>query len=151
MAGKLMHWMTAPAAAVILGAYATAANALPITYEFSADASANFGIFGTDSISGSFTYDPTNNFLSAANITVTGLYQAGEYTFDPLAQATSLIFVYGDFSAIQISFAYALGSSPDPLSNVSFCDSPTCLIEAASAFAGGTASPDLWSAQDCRA
>ena len=71
-------------ASMVMLVSASAAIASTITYQFS-DASANFGIYGTDTITGTFTYNTTTNTVLAANIAVTGLFDPGHYTTDPSA------------------------------------------------------------------
>lgn len=130
-------------ASMVMLVSASAAIASTITYQFS-DASANFGIYGTDTITGTFTYNTTTNTVLAANIAVTGLFDPGHYTTDPSATPSS-IFAYNTPShsdAIQITFVNNLGSSSDPLTNVSFYYPPFGSTDyLASAFAGGTVTP----------
>ena len=52
-------------------------------------------IVGSDTITGTFTFDPATTILSAANISVTGTFQTGEYN-EVVLSGTSAIWVATD-------------------------------------------------------
>ena len=125
---KLLISVTAASAML---AAAPRAFATPITYEFSADASATFPTGActiapcTDNISGTFTFDPTTTLLSAPDIIVTGNVEAGTYDTIPglpistgadIKAATSAL----SPTSISIVFVSPLDSTGASLSSITF-------------------------------
>ena len=110
------------------------AQATLMNYTFSG-ASGTFSFpypVGTDTISGSFSFDPTAGGPppgeeSNVSITLTGPVFAGTYTQVAATSDTFLDFLSASNSpySIGITFADFFGSSPDPLVDISIYDSAT--------------------------
>jgi hypothetical protein len=115
MAVAATAWLAAP----------TVSRASPINYVFSPDASATVsGI--TEAISGSFTFDTASNTESNVTITLSDAFHTATYAALSLARPNSSDIAAESaqplFSFIEIIFAAALSSSPDPISHLLFTE-----------------------------
>jgi hypothetical protein len=125
----------------------TPANASTITYDIGTT-TAVFGATNSNTLTGTFTIDPTNlsNF-PAIDINVTGTFFTGTYNVpggcsfcNPPGHS-----VLGTDASIHTTvalfFQNALSTSPDPITAVWFLDSATGVVREESIFASGTATP----------
>jgi hypothetical protein len=95
------------------------ATASPITYDISAGATLNWGPYGTESIYGSFTYDPATTKLIAMNVTLGAGFSPGTRTYSgALAYETTANSVSGGYPNMVLYFVSNLGNAPDALSTV---------------------------------
>jgi hypothetical protein len=105
----------------------TAAPATPITYDL-IGVSGVFSPYFTDTLTGTFTFDPSNDVTVSANIEVSGPVIPGDYTRGlQLAPLNSIIQADGspapspNFSDAVIFFwAAPLGNTPDELYQIGF-------------------------------
>jgi hypothetical protein len=95
-------------------------NASPITYDL-IGATATFGALGTDTLSGTFTFDSVAVNLSSIHVVVTGPVLPSTLSVAPGCGAggPASVFAFDSTSTIcgLLFFKTALGSSPDPLTN----------------------------------
>ena len=95
------------------------ANASPITYDL-IGVSANFAPNSTDTLTGTFTFDPSTDITDSANIEVSGPVIPGDYTLGlQLAPLNSVIQADGTIpdntaaQAVILFFSAPLGNTPD--------------------------------------
>ena len=101
-------------------------NASPITYDL-VGVTATFGIFGTDTITGIFTFDPSTDTTNSANFEVSAPYLPGAYTLGlQLAPLNSVIQADGTIAdhtaaqAVILFFDAPLMNTPDGVFQIGF-------------------------------
>jgi hypothetical protein len=104
---------------------ASPARAIPIDYTVSGTTDLTGG--GTETITGSFTFDTATDTESNVSITLSGGDASLDGTYDQIAPVTSAfnneITATGPLPEIFLDFANSLNVSPDSLSDVSITDS----------------------------
>ena len=129
------------AAAIVAYATANPASAAPITYDFLPGTSITFGAGGTDTVTGSFTFDSGGPTLSAPDIVLTGPILPGSYNgtiaggVSPFSDSFAVNLAGNAADILQLAFAASLGTSPDPLAVISPSGSPTFVTNGAGVFA----------------
>jgi len=116
------------ASVVACEAAPTVTVASPITYDL-VGTTATFGALGTDTLTGTFTFDPVAVTLDSIHIVVTG--PVFPSTLSGAACSVPGPTAFGAFDSTSticgnLFFGAALGSSPDPLTAVVF-SSPTAI------------------------
>ncbi len=104
----------------------TAAPAAPITYDL-IGVSAYFAPYFTDTLTGTFTFDPITDITGSANIEVSGPVIPGDYTLGlQLAPLNSVIQVDGTIpdntaaQAVILFFSAPLGNAPGDVYQIGF-------------------------------
>lgn len=97
----------------------TAASASPIDYAL-AGTTATFGTAGTDTLTGTFTFDASGPTLNAVDIAVTGPIEPGTYDMIPTQVSDSAIQARNPGQFITLGFASPLTGGIDPLIQVIF-------------------------------
>jgi hypothetical protein len=97
------------------------ANASPITYDL-IGVSANYAPYSTDTLTGTFTFDPSTDITYSANIEISGPVIPGDYTLglqlaplDSVIQADGTIPDNTAAQAVILFFSAPLGNAPDDL------------------------------------
>lgn len=117
---RALGLLTALAAAAACLIAPTPAAATPITYTLSG-VTATFVPFGTDTLTGSFSFDPSTITLDSEDITVTGPFQPGNYNITQSASPSSISAYNNGLTVLmEIGFASNLGTTSDSITSVIF-------------------------------
>lgn len=142
---RLNRWVAAACLLTLISlGWMNPATATPITYNLDGATAIFPSSPGTDTITGSFTFDPTGPTLDAVDITVAGgVCCAGEYKTPLAATSDSIAMtaIVGSFTDVLIlTFSNPLGSTPDPLSRYHVTEG-TAIINQSLPLVTGTADP----------
>jgi hypothetical protein len=103
--------------ALVSIAASSPASASPITYTL-IDVAANFYDPPNDTLTGTFTFNPSTDQLDSVDITLQGCCFNGVTWTTPVSATSSTISSYGGNVTLEIVFSADLADQPDPITGV---------------------------------